>query len=65
MAVVSTLIKAINPEQKPTGMRTDDGWGFICGLKNLPHPAFSSSCLPITGGKAGLLYVKLNTVILI
>lgn len=43
------------------GVRADDGWSFICGLEILPHPAFPSSCLPVTRGKARLLYVKLNS----
>lgn len=48
------------------GVWADEGWSFICGFKkNLPHPAFPSNYLPVTGGKPGLLYVKLNPVIFI
>lgn len=48
------------------GVWADEGWSFICGFKkNLPHPAFPSNYLPVTGGKPALLYVKLNPVIFI
>lgn len=46
------------------GVRADDGWSFICGLKKPSTSCFSFQLLTVTGSKAGLLYLKLNRVIL-
>lgn len=66
MTVGSTLIKTINSEQTLWVSGQMKGGVLYVGLKkNLPHPAFPSNYLPVTGGKPALLYVKLNPVIFI